>query len=114
MISGKSRLPACSSARLPAGLLSRDYLKFFQLSVDDELTGKVCLEITALREAMAAIKSGSMIAARPAMKVFFDGYRFWLANYFYRYEAARRLGAWNQEFWCDIEAGSKECARRYA
>jgi hypothetical protein len=48
------------------------------------------------------------------MTVFFDGCRFWLAGHFHRYEAARRLGARHQEFWCEIQPGSKGDAVRYA
>ncbi|WP_143176282.1 hypothetical protein [Burkholderia ubonensis] len=103
-----------SSRGLPAGVLGIDYLKFLQLSVDDALPGEELLGEEALEEAMSAIRLGSMRAARPAMKVFFDGCRFWLASHFHRYEAARRLGARHQEFWCEIEPGPKDDAVRYA
>jgi len=63
---------------------------------------------------MVAIRCGSMRAAQPATKVFFDGYRFWLASHFHRHEAARRPGVGHQEFWCEIEPGSKGDAGRYA
>ncbi|KWK50953.1 hypothetical protein WT81_26195 [Burkholderia stagnalis] len=95
-------------------MLGIDYLKFLQLSVDDELLGKASLGDEALEEAMSAIRVGSMRAARPAMRVFFDGCRFWLASHFHRYEAARRLGARHQEFWCEIKPGPKDDAVRYA
>jgi hypothetical protein len=36
-MSGSPRSPARSPARLPAGVLGLDYLKFVQLSVDAEL-----------------------------------------------------------------------------
>ena len=106
--------PVPLSVRLPAGVLGRDYLKYSQLSVADELFAREFLDNAALEEAMAAIACGSMRAARPAMKVFFDGCRFWLAGHFHRYEAAGRLGARHQEFWCEIQPGSKGDAVRYA
>ncbi|MFA8357016.1 hypothetical protein [Burkholderia ubonensis] len=111
---GDSRSSVRSSIRLPAGVLGIDYLKFLQLSVDDELLGEASLGDEALEDAMSAIRVGSMRAARPAMKVFFDGCRFWLASHFHRYEAARRLGARHQEFWCEIKPGPKDDAVRYA
>ncbi|MFA8391167.1 hypothetical protein [Burkholderia ubonensis] len=111
---GDSRSSVRSSIRLPAGVLGIDYLKFLQLSVDDELLGEASLGDEALEDAMSAIRVGSMRAARPAMKVFFDGCRFWLASHFHRYEAARRLGARHQEFWCEIKPGPKADAVRYA
>ncbi|KWH38335.1 hypothetical protein WT61_08190 [Burkholderia stagnalis] len=95
-------------------MLGIDYLTFSQLSVDDELLGEASLGDEALGEAMSAIRVGSMRAARPAMRVFFDGCRFWLASHFHRYEAARRLGARHQEFWCEIRPGPKDDAVRYA
>jgi len=111
---GDARSSVRSSIRLPAGVLGIDYLKFLQLSVDDELLGAASLGDEALGEAMSAIRVGSMRAARPAMRVFFDGCRFWLASHFHRYEAARRLGARHQEFWCEIRPGPKDDAVRYA
>ncbi|WP_124595791.1 hypothetical protein [Burkholderia stagnalis] len=111
---GDARSSVRSSIRLPAGVLGIDYLKFLQLSVDDELLGAASLGDEALEEAMSAIRVGSMRAARPAMRVFFDGCRFWLASHFHRYEAARRLGARHQEFWCEIRPGPKDDAVRYA
>ncbi|WP_116610228.1 hypothetical protein [Paraburkholderia unamae] len=111
-MSGYPHLPARSSARLPAGVLGLDYLKFLQLSVDDGLACE--FDDAALQDAMAAVRSGSMRAAQPAMKVFFDGCQFWLASHFHRYEAARRLGARHQEFWCEIQPGPKDHAGRYA
>jgi len=95
-------------------VLKTDYLKFSQLSVADELAIGEPLDDAQLKQALSAIECGSMRAARPAMKVFFDGCRFWLAGHFHRYEAARRLGARHQEFWCDIEPGSKDAALRWA
>ncbi|RQR49176.1 hypothetical protein DIE19_32050 [Burkholderia sp. Bp9126] len=95
-------------------MLGIDYLKFLQLSVDEELLGEASLGDEALEEAMSAIRVGSMRAARPAMRVFYDGCRFWLASHFHRYEAARRLGARHQEFWCEIRPGPKDDAVRYA
>ena len=114
MLPGGPRLPVHSSARLPAGVLGLDYLKFLQLSVDDELTRGESYDDAALQDAMTAVRSGSMRAVRPAMKVFFDGCRFWLASHFHRYEAARRPGVRHQEFWCEIAPGSKDDARLYA
>ncbi|WP_155628922.1 hypothetical protein [Burkholderia stagnalis] len=111
---GDARSSVRSSIRLPAGVLGIDYLKFLQLSVDDEQLGAASLGDEALGEAMSAIRVGSMRAARPAMRVFFDGCRFWLASHFHRYEAARRLGARHQEFWCEIRPGPKDDAVRYA
>ncbi|WP_157776456.1 hypothetical protein [Burkholderia stabilis] len=104
---GDSRSSVRSSIRLPAGVLGIDYLKFLQLSVDDELLGEASLGDEALEDAMSAIRVGSMRAARPAMRVFFDGCRFWLASHVHRYEAARRLGARHQEFCCEIKPGPK-------
>jgi hypothetical protein len=95
-------------------VLGRDYLKFLQLSVDDELTREGSFDEEALQDAMAAVSSGLMRAAQPAMMVFFDGCQFWLASHFHRYEAARRLGARHQEFWCEIQPGPKDHAVRYA
>ena len=111
---GNPHSPVPLSVRLPAGVLCRDYLKFSQLSVADELSARESLDDAALEEAMTAIGCGSMRAGRPAMTVFFDGCRFWLAGHFHRYEAARRLGARHQEFWCEIQPGSKGDAVRYA
>lgn len=108
------RSPVGSSGRLPAGVLGRDYLKFFQLSIADELSADQFIDGQALEQAMTAIRCGSMRAVRPAMKVFFDGCRFWLASHFHRHEAARRLGVRHQEFWCEIEPGSKDDSVRHA
>ncbi|SOE87133.1 hypothetical protein SAMN05446935_7695 [Burkholderia sp. YR290] len=113
-MSSASRSPVCSPGRLPAGVLGRDYLKYSQLSVPDELLAREFLDDAALQEAMAAIDHGSMRGERPAMKVFFDGCKFWLASQFHRYEAARQLRARHQEFWCKIQPGSKGDALRYA
>ena len=104
-MSGYPHLPARLSARLPTGVLGLDYLKFLQLSVDAELNREGSFDDAALQDAMAAVRCGSMRAAQPAMKVFFDGCQFWLASHFHRYEAARRLGARHQEFWCEIQPG---------
>ncbi|WP_321858740.1 hypothetical protein [Paraburkholderia tropica] len=106
----RARMPA----RLPVGMLGLDYLKFLQLSVDDELCRKGSFEDAALQDAMAAIRSGSMRTEQPPMKVFFDGCQFWLASHFHRHEAARRLGAFHQDFWCEIQPGQKAHAVRYA
>ncbi|MCG5076601.1 hypothetical protein [Paraburkholderia tagetis] len=108
------RSPVSPSGRLPAGVLGRDYLKFLQLSVDDEFPVEESLDDVALEDALAAIRCGSMRAVRPAMKIFFDGCQFWIASHFHRYEAARRLGARHQEFWCEIQPGPKDHAVRYA
>jgi hypothetical protein len=113
-MSGYPHLPARSSARLPAGVLGLDYLKFLQLSVAVELNREGSFDDAALQDAMAAVRSGSIRAAQPAMKVFFDGCRFWLASHFHRYEAARRLVTRHQEFWCEIQPGPKDHAVRYA
>ena len=114
-MSSAPRSPAGAPVRpLPAGVLKTDYLKFSQLSVADELAIGQSLDGAQLEEALSAIACGSMRAARPAMKVFYDGCRFWLAGHFHRYEAARRLGARHQEFWCDIEPGSKDAALWWA
>ena len=109
-----SRSPAFVPTRLPTGVLCMDYLKYSQLSASDELFARAFLDDAALQEAMSAIACGSMRAARPGMKVFFDGCKFWLASQFHRYEAARRVGARYQEFWCEIQPGSKSDALRYA
>ena len=111
---GNRRTPVASPPRIPAGVLGLDTLKFLQLSIDAGLAGLGQFSSEALEEAMVAVRCGSMRAARPAMKVFFDGCRFWLASHFHRHEAARRLGARHQEFWCEIESGSKHDAVRYA
>ncbi|MFP3708575.1 hypothetical protein SB783_31645 [Paraburkholderia sp. SIMBA_009] len=105
---------ARTPARLPVGMLGLDYLKFLQLSVDHELCCKGSFDDAALQDAMAAIRSGSMRTEQPAMKVFFDGCQFWLASHFHRHEAARRLDAFHQEFWCEIQPGQKAHAVRYA
>jgi len=112
-MSSNPRWPARPPARLPAGVLGCDYLKFLQLSVDDELAREESLDDAALEDATLSIRCGSMRAARPPMKVFFDGCQFWLASHFHRYEAARRLGARHQEFWCEIEPGSRDDAARH-
>ena len=54
------RSPTCSSVKLPAGVLGRDYLKFLQLSVGDELASEGLFADAALQDAMAAVRSGSM------------------------------------------------------
>lgn len=113
-MSRTSRSPVCSPKTLPGGVLGRDYLKYSQLAVPDELLARAFLDDAALEEAMAAIGCGSMRAERPAMKVFFDGCQFWLASHVHRYEAARQLGARHQEFWCAIQPGLKEDAYGYA
>jgi hypothetical protein len=111
---GHFRSPVCPPPKLPAGLLGRDYLKFLQISVDHELHDREPPDEAAVLEAIATIRRSSMRAARPAMKVVFDGSRFWLASHLHRYEAARRLGVRHQEFWCDIVSGSKdEAVRRF-
>ncbi|GJH02834.1 hypothetical protein [Paraburkholderia terrae] len=112
-MSRASRSPVSLPKALPAGVLGRDYLKYSQLSVPDELLARAFLDDAALEEAISAISCGSMRGARPAMKVFFDGCKFWLAGQFHRYEAARQLGARHQEFWCEIQPGSKEDALQY-
>ncbi|WP_423396496.1 hypothetical protein [Burkholderia sp. LMG 21824] len=106
-MSGNFRSPIPAPTRLPVGVLGIDYLKFLQLSVDDAMLFDTSFDIDALDDAVASIRSNSMRAARPAMKVFFDGCRFWLASHFHRYEAARRLGARHQEFFCEIVPGRK-------
>ena len=113
-MSSASRSPVCPPGRLPAGVLGRDYLKYSQLSVPDELLARAFLDDAALQEAMAAIGCGSMRGERPAMKVFFDGCTFWLASHLHRYEAVRQLGVRHQEFWCAIQPGLKADALRYA
>ncbi|TDG03436.1 hypothetical protein E1N52_34930 [Paraburkholderia guartelaensis] len=101
-------------AKLPPGILGRDFLTFLQLSVGDEIRAGQVIDDSALRQAMCAVRCGTMRAARPAMKVFFDGCQFWLASHLHRYEAACRLGARHQEFWCEIEPGTKDDAWRHA
>ena len=95
-------------------MLGRDYLKYSELSVPDELLALEFLHDAALKKAMGALRRVSMRGERPAMKVFFDGCKFWLASHFHRYEAARQLGARHQEFWCEIQPGLKGDALRYA
>lgn len=109
-----SRSSLRCASKLPAGVLGNDYLTFLQLSVVEQLLVEKVSDDASLKEALDAICCGSMRLARPAMKVVFDGCRFWLASHFHRYEAARRLGARHQEFWCDIESGSKDDALRCA
>ncbi|WP_321867341.1 hypothetical protein [Paraburkholderia tropica] len=113
-MSHSPHLNARTPARLPVGMLGLDYLKFRQLSVDEVLRCTESFTEDAVRNAMADIRSGSMRTAQPAMKVFFDGCQFWLASHFHRHEAARRLGAFQQEFWCQIQPGQKAHAVRYA
>lgn len=80
-------------------MLGLDYLKFLQLSVGDELACEGSFDDAVLQHAMAAVRSGSMRAAQPAVKVLFDGCQFWLASHFHRCEAPRCLGARHQELW---------------
>ncbi|MBN3812859.1 hypothetical protein [Paraburkholderia sp. Ac-20347] len=86
-----SGIGAPSSARIPTGVLGLDYLKFLQLTVHGKIIREGRFDQAHLEEAMRAIGSETMRAARPAMKVFFDGCRFWLASHFHRYKAARHL-----------------------
>lgn len=109
-----SREPGAPSPKLPSGVLGLDYLTFSQLSVSDEFLMWEAIGSPAVEDALAIIRSGTMRAARPAMKVFFDGCRFWLASHVHRYQAARLLGARHQEFWCDIQAGTSNDAVQYA
>ncbi|WP_061162536.1 hypothetical protein [Caballeronia temeraria] len=95
-------------------MLGLDYLKFSQLSVSDEFLVREAIDSPAVEGALASIRSGTMRAARPAMKVFFDGCRFWMASHAHRYQAARVLGACHQEFWCDIQSGTHNDAVHYA
>ncbi|MCP3716447.1 hypothetical protein [Paraburkholderia sp. CNPSo 3281] len=88
-------------AKLPPGILGRDFLTFLQLSVGDEIRAAQAIDDSALRQAMRAVRCGSMRAARPPMKVFFDGCQCWLASHLHRCEAAHRVGARHQEFWWD-------------
>lgn len=108
-----SRSLGCPPKTLPAGVLGSDYLKYSQISVPDEGLVRELIDDAALEEAIGAIGCGSMRGERPAMKVFFDGCKFWLAGQFHRYEAARLRGARHQEFWCEIQPGSKEDALHY-
>ncbi len=109
-----SRAPSALSPKLPSGVLGLDYLKFLQLSVSDEFLMREAIGSPAVKDALTSIRLGTMRAARPAMKVFFDGCRFWLASHVHRYQAARLLGACHQEFWCDIRAGTRNDAIQYA
>ncbi|SAL62519.1 hypothetical protein AWB74_03224 [Caballeronia arvi] len=109
-----SRAPGAPSPKLPSGVLGLDYLKFSQLSVSDEFLMREAIGSPAVEDALASIRLGTMRAARPAMKVFFDGCRFWLASHAHRYHAARVLGACHQEFWCDIQSGTRNDAVQYA
>lgn len=108
------RAPSALSPKLPSGVLALDYLKFSQLSVSDEVLMRAASGSAAVEDALASIRTGTMRAARPAMKVFFDGCRFWLASHAHRYQAARVLGAHHQEFWCDIQSGTRNDAVQYA
>ncbi|MCE4547497.1 MULTISPECIES: hypothetical protein [unclassified Caballeronia] len=99
---------------LPSGVLGLDHLKFSQLSVSDEVVMRAATGGPAVEDALVSIRTGTMRAARPAMKVFFDGCQFWLASHAHRYQAARLLGACHQEFWCDIESGTRNNAVQYA
>ncbi|SAL86371.1 hypothetical protein AWB74_07676 [Caballeronia arvi] len=111
---GEFRAPGAPSPKLPSGVLGLDYLKFLQLSVSDEFLMREAMGSPAVEDALTSIRLGTMRAARPAMKVFFDGCRFWLASHVHRYQAARLLGACHQEFWCDIRAGTRNDAIQYA
>jgi hypothetical protein len=111
---GEFRAPGASSPKLPSGVLGLDYLKFLQLSVSDEFLMREAIGSPAVEDALTSIRLGTMRAARPAMKVFFDGCRFWLASHVHRYQAARLLGACHQEFWCDIQSGARNDAVQYA
>lgn len=109
-----SRAPSALSPKLPSGVLGLDYLKFLQLSVSDEFLMREAIGSPAVEDALTSIRLGTMRAARPAMKVFFDGCRFWLASHAHRYQAAHLLGACHQEFWCDIQSGTRNDAVQYA
>ena len=111
---GEFRAPGAPSPKLPSGVLRLDYLKFLQLSVSDEFLMREAIGSPAVEDALTSIRLGTMRAARPAMEVFFDGCRFWLASHVHRYQAARLLGACHQEFWCDIRAGTRNDAIQYA
>jgi len=111
---GQSRSPVRPPFKLPAGVPGRDYLKFLQISVHQKLYDGELPDEADVQEAMTAIRCGSMRTARPAMKVFFDGCQFWLTSHLHRHEAARRLAARHQEFWCEILPGSSDEAVQYA
>ena len=63
-------LPTRSSGRLPGGVLSLDYLKFLQLSVNADLSDLGILDAAVLEHAMTAVRSGLMRAEHPAMTFF--------------------------------------------
>ncbi|AQH05029.1 hypothetical protein A9R05_38965 (plasmid) [Burkholderia sp. KK1] len=95
-------------------MLGLDYLKFTQLSISDDLLMQGVVTSSAVDDALNSIRLGTMRAARPAMKVFFDGCLFWLASHAHRYQAARLLDACHQEFWCDIRSGTRHDAIHFA
>jgi hypothetical protein len=91
-------------------MISLDYLKFIQLSVDGDLYDADALDERTVHRAAQAIAAGTMWTVRPALTAFFDGCSFWVASHFNRYEAARRVDARHCEFWCDIKQGTKRDA----
>ena len=91
-------------------MISLDYLKFIQLSVDGDLYDADALDERTVHRAAQAIAAGTMWTVRPALTAFFDGCSFWVASHFNRYEAARRADARHCEFWCDIRQGTKRDA----
>ena len=82
-------------------MLERKELQLKQIRLDGGTQVRASIKEDAVMHYAMAMEEGAVF---PAMRVFFDGTDYWLADGFHRYHAALRIGV--SKFPCDIETGT--------
>ena len=82
-------------------MLERKELQLKQIRLDGGTQVRASIKEDAVMHYAMAMEEGAVF---PAMRVFFDGTDYWLADGFHRYHAALRIGI--ATFPCDIETGT--------
>ena len=83
----------------------RAKLRLDQIEVDQRIQARAKLDEDTLADYVAAIERGDKL---PAVTVFHDGRRYWLASGFHRVEATRRAG--KKEIAVEVERGDRQAA----
>jgi hypothetical protein len=82
-------------------MLERKELELKKIRLDGGTQVRASIKKDAVMHYSMSMEEGAVF---PAMRVFFDGTDYWLADGFHRYHAALRIGV--THFPCDIETGT--------
>ena len=89
-------------------MLERKELQLKQIRLDGGTQVRASIKEDAVMRYAEDMEGGSIF---PAMRVFFDGTDYWLADGFHRYHAALRIGL--QDFLCEVDTGTPRDALFY-